>query len=45
MRLVRLIDAKRRREATLGSADDALDPDGERILDELWPEVGDGVTG
>jgi hypothetical protein len=31
--LVRLIDGKGRREATLGSADDALDADGERILD------------
>jgi integrase len=31
--LARLIDGKERREATLGSADDALDADGERILD------------
>jgi hypothetical protein len=31
--LVRLIDSNGRREATLGPADDALDPDGERILD------------
>jgi integrase len=31
--LARLIDSKGRREAALGSADDALDADGERILD------------
>ena len=31
--LARLIDSKGRREAALGSADDALDPEGERILD------------
>jgi len=31
--LARLIDGKGRRETTLGPADDALDPDGERILD------------
>jgi integrase len=31
--LARLIDSKGRREAMLGSADDALDADGERILD------------
>jgi integrase len=31
--LARLIDIKGRREVTLGSADDALDPDGERVLD------------
>jgi integrase len=31
--LARLIDGQGRREATLGSADDALDADGERILD------------
>lgn len=31
--LARLIDSNGRREVSLGSADDALDPDGERILD------------
>src|SRR5438874_2715281 len=31
--LARLIDGKVRRETALGSADDALDADGERILD------------
>jgi hypothetical protein len=31
--LARLIDGKGRCETTLGSADDALDPDGDRVLD------------
>jgi hypothetical protein len=31
--LARLIDSKGRREATLGSADDALDADNERVFD------------